>query len=117
MLSRANSTDIRGTILDFRHNRHALDSPDLRDGLCTRPGGRAILDRAVNKKGHENTKAVKLMCFSCPVYKLCETWVLEKEEPAGRWGHVIAGMTQRERRKIREESNARASEAAAITTA
>lgn len=67
------------------------------DAICAQIGGDAWYPEKGGNPGH-----IKAVCTGCPVRSQCLDYALENGEAFGIWG----GLTAKQRRKLRRESEA-----------
>lgn len=70
--------------------------PDLAEGSCRSMLGQKNADLGMNTSvssfGIADRARAKDQCWSCPVVKVCQRYVLAGEKPAGSWGGVWGGL-------------------------
>lgn len=82
-----------------------LPMPDLSRGVCRTNAGRRISDLVLDGDGGVGAKAKrehKIMCSGCPVQSICAEYVLAAEPRPGVWAGVWGGMSQTDRKEIRQ---------------
>lgn len=72
------------------------------DGLCLGSQAWLLTASARRERGRYAREVVQVVatCQRCPVLEQCKSWVMGHDEDPCAW-HVVAGMTPKERNRIR----------------
>jgi hypothetical protein len=72
------------------------------DGLCRGSDAWLLTSSARRQRSRFSRELVQVIatCERCPVLEQCHTWVMGHDEDPCTW-HVVAGMTPKERNRIR----------------